>query len=327
VKQGIARTRIYGGKRVLVTGATGLIGSSLVQELLKYGASIRATVHVREPDTRDPRVEYVTCDLTQVRDCVRVCESIDYAFLCAANTSGAHAIATRPLVHVTENLIMNARMFEATEHVERCLFISSSTVYPPADYPVKEAEAFSGDPHPSYFGSAWMKRYCEKLAEFYCDKYDRQIVVVRPTNVFGRFDTFDFATSHVLPALIRRAVEKQSPFEVWGDGSAVRDFIYVTDMVDGLLRAMENWKAYDPVNIGSGSPVTIRQAVETVLRLAGHDSAEVVYDPSKPTTIPFRLVDLTKAETELGFKPKFSFEDGLRETIEWYREFGCVVGS
>ena len=222
---------------------------------------------------------------------------------------------------------MNARMFEATEYVERCLFISSSTVYPPADYPVKEDEAFSGDPHPSYFGSAWMKRYCEKLAEFYCDKYDRQIVVVRPTNVFGPFDKFDFATSHVLPALIRRAVEKQSPFEVWGDGSAVRDFIYVTDMVDGLLRAMESWTAYDPVNIGSGAPVTIRQAVETVLRLAGHDRAEVVYDPSKPTTIPFRCVDLTKADTELGFKAKFSFEDGLRATIEWYREFGCVASS
>ena len=307
---------------MLVTGATGLIGSNLVRELLKYGARIRATVHVREPHSRDPNVEYVTCELTQVQDCVRVCEGVNYAFFCAANTSGAHAIAARPLEHVTDNLIMNARMFEAAEHVERCLFISSSTVYPPVDYPVKEEEAFSGDPHPSYFGSAWMKRYCEKLAEFHCNKFDRQIVVVRPTNVFGPFDKFDFATSHVLPALIRRAVEKQNPFEVWGDGSAVRDFVYVTDMVEAMLRAMERWTRFDPFNIGSGNPVTIRESLELILRLARHTAAEVIYDPSKPTTIPVRLVDLTKAREQLGFQARFSLEEGLQKTIDWYCEHG-----
>ncbi len=251
-----------------------------------------------------------------------MCDGMEYVFLCAANTSGAHAIATQPLIHVTDNLVMNARMFEASKEVDRCLFISSSTVYPATDYPVNEGEAFVGDPHPSYFGSAWMKRYCEKLAEFYCDKYGCQIAVVRPTNVYGPFDKFDFATSHVLPALVRRAVEKQNPFEVWGDGSEVRDFIYVGDMVDGMLRAMESWSGFDPVNVGSGTPVTIKDALQIILRSAQHDDAKVVYDSSKPTTIPVRLVDLTKAKRELEFHARCSLEDGLEKTVKWYQEYG-----
>ena len=314
----------YNDKSVLVTGATGLIGANLAQELVRRGARVRATLHVKDPVFDDENVSYVRCDLTRAEDCTRVVEGIDYAFLCAANTSGAYAIATNPLVHVTDNLIMNVRMLEATVDVDRCLFMSSSTVYPPVQYAVKEEEAFSGDPHPSYFGSAWMKRYSEKLAQFYCEKYGRKIIVVRPTNVYGPFDKFDFGTSHVLPALIRRAVEKQSPFEVWGDGSAVRDFVYVSDMVEAMLRAMERWTHFDPFNIGSGNPVTIRESLELILRLSRHTAAEVIYDPSKPTTIPVRLVDLTKAREQLGFQARFSLEEGLQKTIDWYCEHGGV---
>ena len=308
----------YYGKHVLVTGSTGLIGANLIQELARRGASVRATLHVKDPVVENENVSYVRCDLTRAEDCIRVVEGMDYAFLCAANTSGAYTIETNPLVHVTDNLIMNVKMLEATADVDRCLFISSSTVYPPVDYPVKEAEAFLGDPHPSYFGSAWMKRYSEKLAQFHSERYGRKIIVVRPTNVYGPFDKFDFGTSHVLPALIRRAVEKQNPFEVWGDGSAVRDFVYVSDMVEAMLRAMERWTHFEPYNIGSGNPVTIRESLEMILRLAQHQGAEVIYDASKPTTIPVRRVDLTKAREELGFQARFSLEEGLQKTIEWY---------
>ena len=183
----MSHAEFYGGKHVLVTGGAGFIGTNLVRELIRHKAKVRATIHTREPQIREPAAEYVRCDLTRAGDCVDVVKDIDYAFFCAAHSSGAYAIANSPLSHITDNLIMNARLFEATENVRRCLFISSSTVYPVVEYPVKEAEAFSGDPHPSYFGSAWMKRYSEKLAEFFSEKYERQIAVVRPTNVYGPF--------------------------------------------------------------------------------------------------------------------------------------------
>lgn len=307
---------------MLVAGAAGLIGANLVEELVRRGAQVRATIHRRRPVIKDSRIQYIHCDLATKQDCQRAIDGVECVFLCAANTSGAHVVATNPLAHVTENILINAQMLEAAclAKVKRFLFMSSSTVYPAVTHPVKEDEAFVGDPHESYFGSAWMKRYFEKLAEFYYRRYGLGVVLIRPTNVYGPYDKFDFETSHVLPALIRRAVEKQNPFEVWGDGTAVRDFIYVADMVDALLDAMERCLDCEAVNIGSGQPITIKECVEIILKLASHADAEVIYDTSKPTTIPVRIVDLTKARTLLSFQPKVSFEEGLRRTIAWYQE-------
>jgi len=310
----------YQNKQVLVAGGNGLIGSHTIQELLHRGAKVRATIHSKEPVIQDNRIEYIQCDLTQRADCARVVQGMDYVILCAANTSGAAMMAKNPIVHVTTNLLINSQVLEAAclAGVERLLFVSSTTVYPAVTYPVKEEEGFTGEPHPSYFGVGWMKRYIEKLAEFYYQRYGMKIALIRPTNIYGPYDKFDFETSHVLPALIRRSVEKQNPFEVWGDGSAVRDFIYVSDLVEALLLTLENYAECQPLNIGSGEPVTIKESVELILRLT-ENPAIAVYDASKPTTIPLRVVDLTKAETILGFKPKVSLEEGLKKTIDWYR--------
>jgi len=311
----------YQDKKVLVAGGGGLIGSHTIQELLDRGAKVRATLHSKAPVINDDRVEYIQCDLTKREDCIKVMEGINLVILCAANTSGAAVMAQNPIAHITTNLLINSQILEAAclAKVERLLFVSSTTVYPAVTYPVKEEEGFTGEPHPSYFAVGWMKRYIEKLAEFYYQRYDMKIALIRPTNVYGSYDKFDFATSHVLPALMRRAVEKQNPFEVWGDGSAVRDFIYVSDLVEALLLTLENYTECQPINIGSGQPVTIKESVELILKITGNH-APAIYDASKPTTIPMRVVDLTKAETVLGFKPKVSLEEGLRRTIDWYRQ-------
>jgi GDP-L-fucose synthase len=312
----------YQDKKVLVAGGTGLIGSHLIQELLKQGAKVRSTRHKKLPLICDERVEYVQCDLTNREDCSAVVKDTDFVFLCAANTTGAAAMASNPMVQVTDNLSIYSKMLEAAclARVDRFLLVSSTTAYPAVQYPVKEDEAFTGEPHESYLGVGWMNRYIEKLAQFYYQRYGLKIAIARPTNAYGPYDKFDFATSHVLPALIRRAVQKENPFEVWGDGTAVRDFIYVTDLVNGLLAALEHCPNCDAINIGSGEAVSIKDAVEVTLKLTGHADAKVVYDASKPTTIPVRLVDLTKAKTLLNFQPQVSFEEGMRRTIEWYRQ-------
>jgi GDP-L-fucose synthase len=310
----------YRNKTVLVAGGTGLIGTHLVQALLNQGAQVRATLHKKPAQIHDDRIEYLSCDLTRREDCDRVVQGVDYVFLCAANTSGAAVMAHNPIAHITPNLLINAQILEAAclAKVERLLFVSSTTVYPAVLYPVKEEEAFVGDPHASYLGVGWMKRYIEKLAQFYYERYGMKIALVRPTNAYGPFDKFDFETSHVLPALIRRALEKQDPFEVWGDGTAVRDFIYISDLTDALLAALEHCAYGEAINIGSGQPVSIRQAVEVILKLTRHVDAKPIFDASKPTTIPIRLVDLTKARELLNYQPKVSFEEGIKNTIEWY---------
>jgi GDP-L-fucose synthase len=310
----------YEGKKVLVAGATGLVGANVVEALLRRGARVKATIHKRPPVVEDSRIQYIGADLVRREDCATAVENVDYVFLCAANTSGARVMVDNPLAHITENLLINSQMLEVAclAKVQRFLFMSSSTVYPVVTYPVKEEEGFVGDPHEAYFGVAWMKRYVEKLAQFYYKRYGMQITLIRPTNVYGPYDKFDFGTSHVLPALIRRAVERQDPFVVWGDGTTVRDFIYVGDLVDALLVALEKCANCDPINLGSGQPLTIRESVDLILHLTGYRNANVLFDASQPTTIPTRLVDLTKARTLLAFQPKVPFEEGLRKTIDWY---------
>jgi GDP-L-fucose synthase len=315
----------FQGKNVLVTGATGLVGVNLLNRLLDTGAVIRATVHDRPAVVKDPRIAYIPCDLTRREDCERAVSGIDYVFHCAASTSGAAVIAGNPLVHVTPNVVMNAQLLEEAYHakVKKFLWLSSSTGYPPTGYrPVKEEEMLDGDPYDKYFGVGWMKRYTETLCRMYAQKLNPPMptVVLRPTNIYGEYDDFRFETSHVFAALVRRVVERHDPLEVWGDGEDVRDLIYVQDFITAMLLAMELVKRYAAFNIGSGRGITVKDLLAQMLEIDGFSSARVFYDPSKPTMIPVRLVDVSRAQKELGFRPVTGIRTGITNTLRWYRD-------
>jgi GDP-L-fucose synthase len=163
-----------------------------------------------------------------------------------------------------------------------------------------------------------MRRYFERLAEFVASKSSVNVALVRPTAIYGPHDNFEPASSHVVAALLRKAVEKHDPLEVWGTGDEIRDFLHVTDLARGCLLMMEKHAICDPVNIGYGSGVSIRRVVEIILQAAGHTGAKVRFDPTKPTAIPIRLVDTSKARRLLGFEPQISIESGLRDLARWY---------
>jgi GDP-L-fucose synthase len=164
-----------------------------------------------------------------------------------------------------------------------------------------------------------MRRYCERLGEFVAANSRMKVAIARPTAVYGPGDNFDPATCHVIPALIRRAVEKQNPFVVWGDGNEVRDFLHVHDLARGCLLLLEKHAACDPVNLGYGQAVTIKEIVRIILKAAGHEHATVKFDASKPSVIPFRMVDTAKAQRLLGFAPRITLEAGLAETVKWHQ--------
>ena len=311
----------YKNKKVLVTGAGGLVGSQVAKMLHEQGAIVRASYRGREVPSWVGDVEKVKADFIKIEDVKKCVDGMDIVFVCSANTSGAGVMAHDPLQHVTPNLIMNSTLMEQSYRagVERFFFVSSATTYPPADYPIKEEEVMSGDPYSTYFGVGWMKRYTEILAQFYHKNKMMKIAIVRPANIYGIQGDFTDETGHVLPALIRRALEKQTPYIVRGNPNAERDLTHSVDMARACLDVVEKHAVCDPINIASGNLVTIGESVDLILKHANHD-VKPEYDETKPVTIQYRALDTTKAKDVIGYEPTISFEDGIQETVEWIKE-------
>ena len=311
----------YEGKKVLVTGAGGLVGTQVAKLLLEQGAQVRGTYRNREVPSWVGDLETMQCNFMDIEDVKKAVKGMDIVLVCSANTSGAGVMAHDPLQHITPNLIMNSTLMEESYRagVERFFFVSSATTYPPADYPIKEEEVFDGEPYKTYFGVGWMKRYTEILGQFYHRNNLMKIAMVRPANIYGVQGDFSEETGHVLPALIRRALEKQDPYVVWGNPDVVRDFTHSKDMARACLDVVEKYAVCDPINIASGNLVTIGESVDLILKCANHNVTPQ-YDETKPVTIQYRALDTTKAKDVIGYKPTIAFEDGIQETVDWIRK-------
>ena len=313
----------FHGKKILVTGAAGFLGTNVIRALKDAGASVRGTVHVSPLQIPGGGIEIIAADLTRPEDCARTCEGMDYVIMAAASTAGAGVMATNPLALVTPNVVMNTLMLEAAyaAGVKKFVFISSNAVYPPFDYPVKEEEMMAGPPFEKYYPISWMKRFGEILCETYATKIKKPMatIVLRPANMYGPYDDFEWETSHMVPALIRKVIERMDPLEIWGDGTEIKDLIYVEDFVQGLLLALAQLETYQPLNIGTGVPVSVRDVLETALTTDGYTSAKITYNTSKPTMIGKRMLDVGKAQKVLGFRATTALRDGIAKTLAWYR--------
>jgi len=314
---------MFKGKKVLIVGGAGFVGTNLIIKLLSLGADVRATIHNRKAVVVDDRIEYIQCELLKKEDCEKIVTDVEYVFMCAANTSGAAVMEKTPLAHVTPNVIMNTLILDAAYQakIKKFLFISSNTVYPMTEHPVKETEA-QGELFEKYFCVGWMKRFTEILCEMYARKIKNpmKVIVIRPANIYGPYDDFEWETSHVLPALMRKVIERHNPLEVWGDGKDIKDFIYIDDFIKGVLLAFEKIDSFNPVNIGTGIPCSIKEALDAMLDADGYKDAKIIFNSSKPTMIPKRLIDVSKAKELLGFEAKIPISEGLKRTIQWYKE-------
>lgn len=314
----------YQGKRVLVTGASGFIGTNLVRKLVNLGAIVRGTIHENAPQEVLPGVEYSRYDLLRMDNCLKATKDVDYVFMAAANSSGAAVMETTPLVHLTPNVVMNSQMLAASyeNKVKKFCFISSNTVYPLTDFAVKE-EDVTNEFFEKYFIVGWMKRFSEIMCEMYSNKIERPMdtLVVRPGNLYGPFDKYTWTESKVIAALIRRTIEKQNPLEVWGDGLDLKDFLFIDDFTEGMLLAFAKSDHFMPINIASGIPITIREVLAVILKTAGHDEAQVTFDSTKPTMIPKRIIDISKIQKLTDWSPETNLIDGISKTMEWYKEF------
>lgn len=314
--------QFFENKKVLVAGGAGFVGTNLILKLLEKGVKVRATIHKKPPQITNSEPEFVKADLTKPSDCKKAVKGVDYVFMCAANTSGSAVIEKTPLVHVTPNVIMNTLMLEAAHSagVKKFLFISSNTVYPLTDYAVDETDV-NYALYEKYFPVGWMKIFSEKMCEMYSTKIKNPMttIVVRPGNIYGPYDDFDLESSHVIPALLKKVVERQSPLEVWGSGYDIKDFIYVEDLIEGLMLAMEKINQFDQINIAGGKPITIRQVLKAILKADNFKNPKIVFNSSRPTMIPIRLINIDKAKKILDFTPKTSLKMGIKKTVDWYK--------
>lgn len=306
--------------KVVVAGAAGLTGMHFIDALLPMGARIKAVIHKKPlPKYGNDVEETMRADLLDSESCRAAFRGADVAILSAAFVVGSKVAVENPIAIVNENLFLGARMLEACvlEGVKRVLLIGSSTTYPPYTYPVQEHE-WNDPPAPVYQGIGNVKRFQEVLAKFYYDRYGLEVAIVRPTAIYGEYDHFDGEARHVIPALIMRALSGENPFGVWGTGEEIRDFVHAADVARAGIMALEQHAVCDPLNVGGGQPATIGEVARIVLDICGKRDTPITFDPTKPTTIPVRMVDISKIQRILGFEPRISLQEGLSRTINWY---------
>ena len=306
-------------KKVVVTGGSGFVGTNFILELLERGADITTHTHVRPMEIQDERIKLVkNIDLFKLDDCIKLLDGADYVIHCGGYITNPSEVRTNVQV-LLHNINSTANVLEAAAKCELKGFldINSSTGYPDRRYPITEDEYWDDEPYISYYGYGWSRRYREKIMEHCSHFSDMKIGIARGTAMFGPYDNFNSKNCHVIPALINRVLKDENPFVVWGSPDVVRDFLYVKDVVNGALLVLENGESMRPYNLGYGSTINIGQIVDTILKVTDKNP-KVEWDNTKPTTIPFRSFNTDRIRNELGFKPKYTFEEGIKETVEWY---------
>lgn len=292
--------------KILVLGANGFIGRNIVEHFTRLGNEVIAHSRSRwGGDLRSPSV---------VRNLVR---DVDIVIQCAATTSGSKDITTRPEIHVTDNAIMNALIFRAAHDagVKHVIFFSCTTMF--RDGVITEESEI--DVHPKYFGVAHTKLYNEKMAEFYAGLGRTKFTVIRHSNCYGQHDKFDLSRSHVFGATVTKVMQATDTVKVWGTGEEARDLLYVSDLVDFVVAAIEKQPGqFGLYNAGSGYAVKIKDLVQKVIDASGK-KLQIEYDVTAPSIPTSLWLDCTKAANELGWEPKVSLEDGIVRTLNWWR--------
>lgn len=302
-------------KRILLTGGSGFLGSFIQETLTAHGAA-RENITI-------PRS--ASCDLRRWEECVKSVDGQDLVIHLAANVGGIGYNQRVPGTLFYENLMMGAQLMEAARlaHVEKFVSVGTICSYPKfTPVPFKEDDLWNGYPEETNAPYGLAKKMMIVQAQAYRQQYGFNAICLLPVNLYGPRDNFDPSSSHVIPALIRKIDEAQKTgkdfIDVWGTGSATREFLFARDAAEGIVLATEKYDGADPVNLGSNMEISIKDLVTLLCELMGF-SGEVRWDTTKPDGQPRRCLDTTRAKERFGFQAKTPFREGLRETIEWYR--------
>jgi GDP-L-fucose synthase len=302
--------------RIVVTGGAGFLGSHVVEELKRAGSRDVFAPRSSNYDLRS--AEGVTHMYRDFRP--------EIVIHLAAKVGGIGANRENPGSFFYENLMMGTELMEQARQqgVEKFVAVGTVCAYPKlTPVPFKEDDLWSGYPEETNAPYGLAKKMLLVQAQAYRQQYGFNAIYLLPVNLYGPGDSFDPAKSHVIPALIKRCIDANESgagsIEVWGTGAASREFLYVGDCARAIILATEKYDKGDPVNLGVGSEITIRELTQLIAELSGF-KGKIIWDPTKPDGQPRRCLEVSKAEREFGFKTTTDFVEGLRRTIEWYRK-------
>jgi len=305
-------TNFWKDKRVVITGGNGFLGKHLVAQVEKKGPK---SIFVPKSS------EY---DLRKYEDCLKVAKKGDIIIHLAANVGGIGYNREFPADLFEDNILMGTFMMMAAREakVEKYVALGTICAYPKfTPVPFKEENFWNGYPEETNAPYGLAKKMQLVQSEAYRQQYGFNSIFLLPVNLYGPGDNFDPKSSHVIPALIRKFVEatvkNENEVVVWGSGKASREFLYVDDAAEGIIKAAEKYNKSEPVNLGAGFEITIKDLANLLKKLTGY-KGKIVWDREKPDGQPRRMLDVTRAKREFGFTASTSFEDGLRKTIEWY---------
>jgi dTDP-glucose 4,6-dehydratase/GDP-L-fucose synthase len=308
-------TDFWAGKTVMVTGGSGFLGSHLVEELESRSDDVEIFV---------PRSsEY---DLREKLDIEQAFEDsgADVVIHLAATVGGIGANRENPGQYFYDNAIMGIELVEQARQygVEKFTILGTICSYPEnTPVPFSEDDLFDGYPEPTNAPYGIAKKALLTQSKAYRKQYDFNSIYLMPVNLYGPRDDFDLETSHVIPALIRKSIEARENDEdaivAWGTGEPTREFLYVKDAAEGILDATERYDRSEPVNLGSGMEISIRELVQTITDVTGFEG-DVEWDTSKPDGQMRRRLDVSRAKEYFGWEASTEFEDGLKRTVEWY---------
>lgn len=302
------------GKKVLVTGGRGFVGSHVVRNLLEKRGVLQSNIVVPQSKKYDLKV---------YEDAKKTVRGIDVVLHLAADVGGIAYSSTHPATQMRNCLLIDENIFEAAsnEKVAKLVCVSSAVAYPVnAKSPLREEDLFIGEPARGGYGYGFAKRMSVVMARAYKEEKGLNAAVLLSSNAYGPGDSFDLSHGHVIPSLIKKCLT-QKELIVWGDGSQIRDFFFVEDFAEGVVLAAEKLQTSDPVNIGSGDPITIKSLVEIIVKLT-HFKGKVVFDSTKPQGQKIRNVSIERASKLMGFSPLCTLEKGIQKTMEWYLKYG-----
>lgn len=311
-------------KRILICGATGFIGRNLLDHFYnKKDYTIRAVYNIREVPQGYDRVEWIRCDLRDPSELPGLLKDVDIVLQFAATTTGAKDIVSKPYMHVTDNVVMNALLLQEAflANVEHFVFPSCTIMYQKSEQALKETDFNPSDEIlPFYFGAGSTKVYLENLCNFYSKLGNTKHTVIRHSNMYGPYDKYDLEKSHVTGASITKVMNSTDEVVVWGTGEERRDLLYVEDLVEFVEKAINlQTEKFELVNVGLGEGIKIIDLVKKIINVANKDII-IKHDLSKPTVPTSLFLDCTKAKEKFGWDPRHSLEAGLAKTIEWYKE-------